>query len=53
MSKSVKYDLKSVKVPRLAGKLLQGIAWIMEHPVLKHLVMGRVITHFPIIISFY
>ncbi len=43
MRKPVKYDLKSIQVPRLAGKALQISAKIMEHPVLKHLVMGRVL----------
>ena len=43
MSEPMKYDLKSIQVPRLAGKALQIAARIMEHPVLKHLVLGRVL----------
>jgi Asp-tRNA(Asn)/Glu-tRNA(Gln) amidotransferase A subunit family amidase len=42
MNESVKYDLKSVKVPRMSGKSLQATAKIIEHPLLKHFVMGHV-----------
>ena len=43
MSEPVKYDLKSIQVPRLSGKALQLSSMIMEHPVLKHLVLDRVL----------
>ena len=43
MSDHVTYDLKSIQVPRLAGRTLRISAKIMEHSILKHLVMGRVL----------